>query len=328
MPVATRTLTADPAPAAGPAPTFVGIDVSQDQLDVALRPAGVTFRVANTEAGHVALLARLADDQVALVAIEATGGYEHEVIAVLAAAGLPVARLNPRQVRDFARATSQLAKTDPVDARVLAHFAEALRPTPRPLPTAAQRELAALVGRRQDLIAMRIAEQHRLRTAPAAIAAPIRDHIRWLREQLATVEAAITERVAAQPQWQADSALLQTMKGVGPVISATLLARLPELGQLTHRQVAKLVGVAPFARDSGKSQGKRRCMGGRADVRTALYLAALVASRFNPVIRAFYQRLVAAGKLKKVALIACAHKLLTILNAMLRDHTPWRAPIA
>lgn len=327
MATATRTAVAD-RPATSAPTSFVGIDVAKDHLDVALRPADVTFRVSNDAAGHGEVLARLTDLPVTLVVLEATGGYEQAVVAALTAAHVPVAVLNPRQVRDFARASGQLAKTDRVDARVLAHYAAALRPTPRPLPAAAQRELAALVGRRQDLIAMRIAEQHRLRTAPAAIAAPIRAHIAWLRKQLTAVEATITTQVAAHPQWQADSTLLQTMKGVGPLISATLIARLPELGQLTHRQVAKLVGVAPFARDSGTSRGKRRCAGGRADVRTALYLAALVASRFNPVIRAFYQRLTAAGKPAKVALVACAHKLLTILNAMMRDRTPWRLPIA
>ncbi len=316
------------APIAASSPCYLGIDVAQDHLDIALRPGGDAFRIPNDAAGHAELLARLAGTPPVVIAVEATGGYEQGVVAALAAAQLPVAVLTPRQVRDFARATGQLAKTDRVDARVLAHYAEALRPTPRPVPAAAQRELAALVGRRQDLIAMRIAEQHRLRTAPAAIAAPIRAHITWLREQLAAVEAAITERIAAHPQWQADSALLQTLKGVGPIISATLVARRPELGHLTRQQIAKLVGVAPLARDSGKFQGKRRCAGGRADVRTALYLAALVASRFNSVIRAFYQRLIAAGKLAKVALVACAHKLLTILNAMMRDRTPWRWPIA
>ncbi len=313
-----------------PSPTasYVGIDVSQDFLDVAQRPAGVRDRVPNDATGYTTLLARWADCPPVVVAVEATGGYEQGVVAALTAAQLPVAVLNPRQVRDFARATGQLAKTDRLDAAVLAHYAEALRPTPRRVPDAAQRELAALVGRRQDLIALRIAEQHRQRTVPAALAASIAEHIAWLRAQLATVEAAIGAQIAAHPQWQADSALLQTMKGVGPIISATLVARLPELGQLTRQQIAKLVGVAPLARDSGKAHGKRRCAGGRADVRTALYLGALVATRFNPVIRAFYQRLRAAGKLPKVALVACAHKLLTILNAMRRDRTPWRAPIA
>ena len=328
MPSATRLPAAAPASAPVATPTVVGIDVAKDWLDVALRPGGAAFRVPNTAAGHADLCTRLAAAPPVVVALEATGGYEQAVVAALMAAGLAVAVLNPRQVRDFARATGQLAKTDRVDAAVLAHFAEALRPSPRPLADAAQRDLAALVGRRQDLIAMRIAEQHRLRLAPATLADPIRAHIAWLREQLSAIETAIHARIARHPQWQADSVLLQTMKGVGPIISATLVARLPELGRLTAKQIAKLVGVAPIARDSGTRHGKRRCAGGRADVRTALYLGALVASRFNPVIRAFYRRLVAAGKLKKVALVACAHKLLTILNAMMRDRTPWRAPIA
>jgi transposase len=309
-------------------PTTVGIDVSQDALDVVVRPAGTHRRVANDAAGHAELVMYLGATPPTVIALEASGSYERSVVAALVAADLPVVVLNPHQVRAFARATGQLAKTDRLDAAVLAHYAEALRPEPRPIPDAAQQELAALVGRRQDLLAMRIAEQHRLRTLPATLAGPVREHIQWLRDQLKQVETAIMERIAAQPRWQADSALLQTMKGVGPIISATLVARLPELGQLNRRQIAKLVGVAPLARDSGKTRGKRRCTGGRADVRTALYLGALVATRYNPVIRAFYQRLVAAGKPTKVALVACAHKLLTILNAMLRDRTPWRLPMA
>jgi transposase len=311
-----------------PTPIFVGIDVSQETLDVRHRPSGETDHVPNDPIGFAVLLSRWATTPPVLVVVEATGGYEQGLVVALAAAQIPVAVLNPRQVRDFARATGQLAKTDRVDAAVLAHYAEALRPTPRPVPDAAQRELAALVGRRQDLIAMRIAEQHRQRLVAGALAASIAEHIAWLRAQLTVVEAAITEQIAAHPQWQADSALLQTMTGVGPIISATLIARLPELGTLSRQQVAKLVGVAPLARDSGKTHGKRHCAGGRADVRTALYLGALVATRFTPVIRACYPRLRAAGKLPKVALVACAHKLLTILNAMRRDRTPWRAPIA
>jgi transposase len=309
-------------------PCTVGIDVSQDVLDVALYPTGTPFQVANDGAGHADLVAHLADTVPTVIALEATGGYERGVVAALVAAQLPVVVLNPRQVRSFADATGQLAKTDRLDAAVLAHYAAALHPAPRPIPDAAQQELAALVGRRQDLLMMRMAEQQRLRTLPPTLAGPVREHIQWLRDQLKAVEATISARIAAHPQWQADSRLLQTMKGVGPIVSATLVARLPELGRLGRSQIAKLVGVAPLARDSGKTRGKRRCTGGRADVRTALYLAALVASRFNPVIRAFYQRLVAAGKLKKVALVACAHKLLTILNAMLRDRTPWRLPMA
>jgi transposase len=309
-------------------PVTVGIDVSQDALEVVVRPAGTHQRVANDAPGHAELIASLRAMPPTIVALEASGSYARGVVAALVAADLPVAVLNPHQVRAFARATGQLAKTDRLDAAVLAHYAEALRPEPRPIPDAAQQELAALVGRRQDLLAMRIAEQHRLRTLPATLAGPVREHIQWLRDQLKTVEAAITERIAAQPQWQADSALLQTMKGVGPIISATLVARLPELGRLNRRQIAKLVGVAPLAHDSGKHRGKRHCAGGRADVRTALYLGALVATRYNPVIRVFYQRLVGAGKPKKVALVACAHKLLTILGAMLRDRTPWRPPMA
>ena len=309
-------------------PCTVGIDVCQDALDVAVRPGGTSRRVPNDAAGHAILVAHLRALSPTVVALEASGGYERGVVAALVAAHLPVAVLNPRQVRAFAQACGQLAKTDRLDAAVLAHYAAALHPEPRPIPDAAQQELAALVGRRQDLLAMRIAEQHRLRTIPPTLAAPIREHIQWLRDQLRAVETAIATRIAAQPQWQADSALLQTMKGVGPIVSATLVARLPELGRLNRRQLAKLVGVAPLARDSGKTRGKRRCAGGRADVRTALYLAALVASRFNPSIRAFYQRLVGAGKPKKVALVACAHKLLTILGALLRDRTPWRPPIA
>lgn len=269
MPTAVIASPAPPSPAVAVLGT-VGIDVSQDMLDIALHPAGSAWRVANAATGQARLVARLATIAPTLVALEATGGYERGVVAALVAAALPVVVLNPRQVRAFAAAAGQLAKTDRLDAAVRAHYAAALHPTPRPIPDAAQQELAALVGRRQNLLAMRMAEQHRLRTRPPTVAGPVREHIQWLRDQLKAVEATITKRIAAHPQWQADSQLLQTMKGGGPIVSATLVARLPELGRLNRRQIAKLVGVAPLARDSGKTRGKRRCTGGRADVRTAL----------------------------------------------------------
>ena len=310
-----------------PTPTtavFVGIDVAKAQLDVALRPHAETFQVANDGAGIAHLVDRLQPLAPTLVVLEATGGFETAVVGALVAAGLPVAVINPRQLRSFARVLGTLAKTDVLDARLLAEFAERIRPPVRPQPAAARQELAALVGRRHDLVTMRVAEQQRLRGASAGIADHIRRHLTWLREQIKQLDREMAQAVQADPTLHAQAVLLQTAKGVGPVVSATLVARLPELGQLNRRQIAKLVGVAPLNRDSGTRRGTRQCWGGRADVRTVLYLAALSASRSNPVIQAFYQRLCAAGKPKKVALTACMHKLLTILGAMLRDHTPWR----
>jgi transposase len=306
--------------------SFVGLDVAKAQVDVAVRPSGEQWRVANDEAGIAQLVERLGSLHPTLVVAEATGGFERAAIAALAASGLPVVVANPRQVRDFARATGQLAKTDQLDAGILALFAERVRPAPRPLPDAAAQLLDALLTRRRQLLEMLGAEKNRLGFAPRPLHRGIRQHIRWLERQLDDVTAALAAQIEASPVWRAKDDLLQSVPGVGPIVSVTLLGELPELGTLTHKQIAALVGVAPLARDSGTLRGKRMVWGGRASVRTAMYMAALVGRRWNPQLRRFYERLRAAGKPKKVALIACARKLLTILNAMLRDNARWASP--
>lgn len=306
--------------------SFVGLDVAKAYVDVAVRPSGEQWRVANDEAGLAELVPRLRTLGPALIVAEATGGFERAAIAALAASGLPVVVANPRQVRDFARATGQLAKTDQLDAGILALFAERVRPAPRPLPDAAAQLLDAVLTRRRQLLEMLVAEKNRLGFAPRPLHRGIRQHIRWLERQLDDVTAELAAQIEASPVWRAKDDLLQSVPGVGPIVSVTLLGELPELGTLTHKQIAALVGVAPLARDSGTLRGKRMVWGGWASVRTALYMAALCGRRWNPQLRDFYERLRAAGKPKKVALIACARKLLTILNAMLRDHACWASP--
>jgi transposase len=305
------------------APRFVGIDVSKDHLDVHIRPDATAFRCPTDPAGLASIVARLLAVQPQLVILEATGGYEAPLVAALAAAGLPVVVVNPRQVRRFAEATGQLAKTDTLDAAVLAHFAEAIRPEVRPLPDEATVALAALVARRRQLIDMRTAEVNRLGMAPAPVAKGIRDHIAWLNRQLSRVDGELTTAIKASPLWRAADDLLQSAPGVGPVVSRTILSELPEIGTLSGKRIAALVGVAPVARDSGRKSGTRSIAGGRAGVRSGLYMAILSAVRYNPVIRAFYQRLREAGKAVKVAQVAVMRKLLTILNAMVRDHRQW-----
>ncbi len=311
-----------------PAPCYVGIDVAKARLDIALRPAGPQWAAANNETGIADLVARMQAVQPALVVLEATGGRELAVAAALATAGLPVAVVNPRQVRDFARAIGQLAKTDALDAQVLARFAEVVRPQPRPLPDAQAQEFAALLARRRQLVGMLTAERQRLDTATMAVRAHIARHIAWLEHELADLDGLLRERVQASPLWRAQEDLLRSVPGIGPTTAFTLLAELPELGRLDRKAIAALVGVAPLSCESGTWRGKRIVWGGRARVRTALYMAALVASRHNPVIAAFYQRLCAAGKPKKLALVACMHKLLTILNAIVRHGTPWQVASA
>lgn len=302
---------------------YVGIDVAKDHLDVAARPAGEPWRVAYDRAGLAELVARLSRLRPRLVVLEATGGLETLVAVELGIAGVPVAVVNPRQVRDFARATNVLAKTDRLDARVLAHFAEATQPVPRPLPDAATRELQALVSRRQDLQGMLGAERNRRSVAHLTLQAALDEHIAWLQHQLDELDRTLEQTVQTSPLWRAKDDLLQSVNGVGPVLSATLLAGLPELGILDQKAIAALVGVAPFARDSGRQAGERHIWGGRAQLRAPLFMATLAAVRSNPVIHACYVRLVEAGKPHKVAMVACMRKLLTILNAMLRDGTRW-----
>lgn len=305
-------------------PLYIGIDVSKAQLDVAERPSGERTVIPHTEQDIASLVEHLRIRRPACVVLEATGGLQAALASALAVAGVPVAVVNPRQVRDFARATGQLAKTDAIDAHILARFAEAVRPTPRPLPDEATRAFSALLTRRRQLIEMLVAEQHRRRTAPRPIQRQIQAHLTWLKRQLATLDEDLTQRIQATPVWRAHEDLLRSVPGIGPIVSRTLLAELPELGTLTHKQIAALVGVAPLNRDSGTLRGRRIIWGGRAVVRGALYMSAVVAVRRNPIIKAFYQRLRAAGKRPKVALVACMRKLLTILNAMVKHRTPWR----
>ena len=306
-------------------PCFVGIDVAKAQLDIAVRPSGERWAVPNDADGVVTLVERLQPLHPTLIVLEATGGLERVATAVLAMAGLPVVVVNPRQARDFARATGQLAKTDALDARALAHFADVIRPTPRPLPDAQTQELRALLGRRQQLIGMRTAEQNRLAGTGGRLAQDIEAHIAWLNARIATLDDDLETMLRASPLWRENDDLLQSVPGIGPICARTLLLELPELGTLTRQQIAALVGVAPLNCDSGTLRGRRIIWGGRAHVRTVLYMGTLVAARFNPQIKAFYQRLLAAGKSKKVALTACMHKLLTILNAMLKHRTSWQA---
>ena len=311
---------------------FVGIDVSKAQLQVASLPSTALQAIpaarqgtfANDGVGVRKLVTSLQTLQPALVVLEPTGGLEMPAAVALGAAGVPVAVINPRRIRDFARAEGRLAKTDALDAQVLARFAQAMRPEPRPLPEAGVRDLGGLVARRRQVVEMIVAESNRRPSAPPEVRAHINTHLAHLREERDWLDEQLAEAIRAHPVWRERARLLDSVKGVGPVLIATLIARLPELGALSRREIAALVGVAPFNCDSGKHQGKRKCWGGRADVRRVLYLATLSATRFNPVIRTFYQRLLAAGKPKKLALTACMRKLLTILNAMIRDHKPWQ----
>jgi transposase len=312
---------------------YAGVDVSKDRLDVCVRRSeperhsgGDAFFVAHDDAGIDTLVSRLVEKRPELVLLEATGGFERAVVGALAAAGLPVAVLNPRQVRDFARATGRLAKTDALDAEVLARFAEAIRPTPKALPDEEMRALQSILARRRQLVGMLTAENNRLPTASKPVAKRISAHIRWLEKELSRTDGDLDKAIKESPALAENEALLRSVPGVGPVLARTLLAQVPELGTLTHKRVAALVGVAPLNRDSGTLRGSRSVWGGRAEVRAALYMGALVAARRNPVVREFYERLLAAGKPKKVALVACMRKLLSILNAVLKHRTPWRSP--
>lgn len=302
---------------------WIGIDVSKTQLDVAQRPEGQRHVFLQTPVGIERLVVHVQSLNPSAIVLEATGGLEIPVASALAVAGLPVAVVNPRQVRDFAKATGRLAKTDALDAQVLARFAEAVRPVPRPLPDAATHEFSALLSRRRQLIEMRVAEHNRLGSAPRRIQQQLRKHLTWLDRQGAAIEEELAQRIKSTPSWRERDNLLQSVPGVGPTLSRTLVAELPELGTLTRHQIAALVGVAPLNRDSGTFRGRRTTWGGRAVVRAVLYMGTLAAVRWNPVLKAFYQRLRAAGKAPKVALVACMRKLLTILNAMLKHQTPW-----
>ena len=308
---------------------FAGIDVSKEQLDVAL--CGRVTRgwsVRYDDTGVQALVKELRKLTPTLVVLEATGGQETHIVAAIATAAMPLAVVNPRQVRDFARATGELAKTDAIDARILALFAERIRPEVRALPDDQARELDALMARRRQLVGIRVGECNRLYQAAPVVRSSVAEHIAWLDARIDEVDAELQKRIRESSVWREKDRLLQSTPGVGQTTSMSLLAGVPELGTLNRQKVSKLVGIAPLNCDSGKFRGKRKIWGGRADVRAVLYMATLSATRHNPVIREFYQRLLARGKLKKVALVACMRKLLSILNRMLQDGTTWNPALA
>jgi transposase len=303
---------------------FVGIDVSKDRLDVAVRPAGRRWEVINDEKGIRLLVGSLKDLRPELIIAEATGGLEIPLVSTLAEAELPIVVVNPRQVRDFAKAVGQLAKTDKIDAEVLAHFGEAIRPEVRPVKSRQLQDLSALVSRRRQLVDMLTMEKNRLASVPKEIRKDITAHIAWLEKRLKDVDGKLSRTVKSCPVWREKDEIMRSVPGVGPVFSSTLLANVPELGELNRRQIASLIGVAPLNRDSGQYSGTRMVWGGRANVRSVLYMATVAAMRWNPVIKSFYQRLIGAGKKFKVAITACMRKLLTIINAMVKSGTMWQ----
>lgn len=307
---------------------FVGIDVAKHELEVALRPSGECWSVPNTAEGQATLVQRLKPHAPERIVLEASGGYEKAPLAALGAAALPVVAVNARQVRDFAKALGILAKTDRLDAQVLAHFAQAIRPALRPLAGAEADALRALLQRGRQLVQMLATEKTRLQQATEAVRPSVQRLIEHLEAQLQELDAELAERIEASPLWRQREDLLQSVPGVGPTLSRTLIAGLPELGTVSREQIGTLVGVAPLADDSGQRRGERHIWGGRAQIRAVLYMGTLSAVRCNPVIRAFYHRLLGRGKPKKVALVACMRKLLTILNAMLKHQTPWQPAIA
>jgi transposase len=300
---------------------YIGIDISKDKLDMALHGSNKKWQFTNDPVGISKLCKELLKLDPALVVFEATGGYETPLYLSLDEAELPAAPVNPRQIRDFARSTGKLAKTDVLDAKVIAHFGYAIRPLPHPVPTT--QELKIAQSRRTQLLEMISAENNRLKGSPEKLRKRLEAHIEWLKQELKDTDQELKEMIQQDPIWKEKDDLLQSMPGVGPTLAATLIAQLPELGTLNRWQIAALVGVAPFNRDSGILHGRRKVWGGRSQVRAVLYMATLVATRFNPIIRSFYTRLCIAGKSKKVALTACMRKLITILNSMLMHKTPW-----
>lgn len=303
---------------------WVGIDVCQKYLDVYIRPSGKLFQVTNDEKGIGKLVQTLKKIQPELIVLEATGGMEIDVTVELTTAELAVAVINPRQARDFAKATGKLAKTDAIDAKVLAHFADAIRPEVRQISDESSRQLEDLVARRRQLSDMITAEKNRRRGKTNSVQADIDEHIEWLEKRLKEIESQIKSAIAINEDWQQKLELLTSVPGIGEVVAVTLISSLPELGMLSHKSISYLVGVAPLNKDSGKFRGKRKIWGGRAKVRCVLYMATLVAVRFNPPIKVFYERLLQKGKLKKVALTACMHKLLIFLNAMMKNNQTWQ----
>jgi transposase len=309
-----------------PTKVSVGIDVSKNSLDISIHETGETWSGSNDARGCTDLIAKLKPLKTTSIVLEATGGLESLVTAMLAATELPVVVVNPRQVRDFAKATGQLAKTDRIDAQVLAHFAAAINPPQRPVKSDEAQHLEALLARRRQIVEMLVAEKNRLaNNRDRAVVKDLNAHIAWLERRLKASDDELQRVLKASPIWRERDDLLRSVPGVGPVLSLTLLAQLPELGQLNRREIAKLVGVAPFNRDSGKWRGSRHIWGGRAAVRSPLFMATLCAIRINPTIRSFYQRLIKAGKAPKVAITACMRKLLTILNIMVKSQTSWRS---
>lgn len=302
---------------------FMGIDVSKARLDVAVLPTGAVQSFANDEAGGGELVAWATGLSPQIVVLEATGGLEMLIAGLLTAAKLPVAVINPRQIRDFAKACGTLAKTDAIDAKTIARFGQALKPPPRPLKDEQTQALSALIARRRQIVDMLTAEKNRLGAAHPRVHKDIKQTIAWLEKRLGGVNSDLDGAIKASPVWREKEDILTSAKGVGPVLSTTLLCALPELGTLNRRQISALVGVCPFNRDSGTWRGRRTIFGGRADVRAVLYMGTLAAIRSNPVIKAFYERLTKAGKLPKVAITACMRKLLTILNAMMRNKQKW-----
>jgi transposase len=305
----------------------IGIDVAKATLEIGVDTTSGIFSVANNPQALPALMERLQELAPERIIVEATGGYEMLLVAACIAANLPIVVINPRQARDFAKAIGKLAKTDRVDALVLAHFARAVRPEQRIHKSEAAQAISVLVARRRQLTEMLVAEENR-RQSPlfAEMADEFKEHIAWLQKRIDELDRDLQNQIRKTPHWREKDDLLQSAKGVGPVLSATLLSQLPELGRLDRREIALLVGVAPISHDSGKHRGERHIAGGRAAVRSMLYMGTLAAIRFNPVIKEFYQRLLAKGKLKKVAITACMRKLLTILNAMIRDNAAWHQP--
>lgn len=303
--------------------TYVGVDVSKDILDIAAQPYQQARKFENNDAGINKAVAYLKKLTPTLVVMEATGGLETSLAGALGVVGVPVAVVNPRQVRDYAKAKGKLAKTDTIDAQVMADFARAIHPEPRPLSDSQTQELKDILTRRSQLNEMITAEKNRLLRSRRPVSDHIKTHIAWLEQEMDEMNSSLKQFVEDSPIWREKDNLLQSVPGVGPVLSSTLLAELPELGTLNRKQIAALVGVAPLNRDSGKFRGKRTVWGGRSKVRAALYMASLAATRHNPIIRCFYQRLTDSGKAKKAAITACMRKLLTILNAMIRHNTPW-----
>lgn len=307
---------------------YVGIDVSKAHLDISLGSTGKRWQEDNTEEGIGRLVGQLQGMGLKAVIMEATGGYETSSAAALGAAHIPVAIINPRQARDFAKSLGRLAKTDKIDAQVLARFGEAVQPEPRPMADEATQALQGLLSRRRQLIEMLVAEKNRLYLAHEQVRDHLKEHIQWLEQEVDDLDAQLAQAVQDNQAWQEKKDLLMSVKGVGPVLSTTLLLELPELGTINRKKIAALVGVAPFNRDSGTLRGKRSIWGGRASVRATLYMGTLSAIQHNPVIRSFYEKLTSEGKLKKVAITACMRKLLTILNAILATKTAWDPKLA